>query len=226
MDPLQQASFIPKRSLDAARGGGGGVFDGLLFFITLFLFIVSLAAAGGAFAYKNYIQNAIAQQSDSLQKAEAAFDPGAIEDLVRIDARINNAALLLQKHVAPSGLFAFLADQTLQTVQFTSLTYDLQSDGSAKITLAGVANSFSSVALQSDQFNADKVLKNVVFSGIAVDSTGHISFNVSATVDASVLNYAKNLGVSGAVPAAAATTTPATPATTTTQATSSSPFTQ
>jgi hypothetical protein len=203
MDPQVQASFIPKRSLDvsAPRGGSGG---GLMFLIALLVFVASLVAAGSAFAYTQYLTNAIASKSKSLQLAEGAYDPGTIQDLVRIDSRLTHAKTLLGKHVAVSGIFNFLSQQTLVNVAFTSLDYTLGSDGGAKVVLNGTADSFSSLALQSDQFNGNKLLKDVLFSSITVDpATRRVNFSVTATVDPSVLNYAATLGAGAvAVPAA------------------------
>jgi hypothetical protein len=194
MPPQVPTSFIPKKPLDTGAVSyheSGGV--GFLFFIALFIFIASLVAAGGVFAWKNYLSAAIGSDSKSLQEAEGAFDPSTINDLVRLDSRINNAETLLQSHVAPSAIFNFLSQQTLQNVQFTSFTYALQADNSASIVLQGQADSFSTVALQSDQFSASTMLKDVVFSSIQT-TTGGVSFSVTATVDPSLINYAKNLG--------------------------------
>ena len=194
MPPQAPTSFIPKKPLDSGmtyRESGG---LGFLFFISLFIFIASLVAAGGVFAYQNFLASSVASKSSSLQKAEGAFDPSTINDLVRLDSRINNAETLLQNHVAASAVFAFLSQQTLQNVQFTSFDYELQSDNSANITLAGQADSFSTVALQSDQFGASSLLKNVVFSDVKTGTGGTVSFSVSATVVPALINYAKNLG--------------------------------
>ena len=197
MDPQAQASFIPKRSLDvsAPRGGGGG----LVFLIALLIFVASLVAAGAAFAYTQYLNNAITTKAKSLTLAEGAYDPGSIQDLASLDTRLTQAKILLDKHVAATGLFAFLSTQTLNAVSFSNFSYELNIDGSAKITLQGTADSFATVALQSDQFDGNRLLSDVIFSGITADATGRINFSVSATVDASVLSYSASLA-NGAVP--------------------------
>lgn len=204
MDPQVQASFIPKKPLDTGplARGQGGVFGGLVFLFCAFIFIVSIVGAVGVFAYQSFLQSSIAGKAESLAKAEGAFDPAVITELIRIDSRINQSQLLLQKHVAPSGIFTFLAEQTLQRVQFESFEYVLGDDDSAKITLKGQADNFSTIALQSDQFSASKVLKNVVFSGISLGTNGRVNFSIVATVDQSLINYGQNLGVVAAQPAA------------------------
>jgi len=206
MDPQVQASFIPKKSLEMGRAPRGG-FGGLVFLVALLFFVASLVAAGGVFAYTQYLNSAIVSKANSLTLAEGAYDPGTIQDLVRLDNRLTQAKLLLGKHIAASGIFAFLSTQTLANVAFSSFDYALGDNGSAKISMQGVADSFSTVALQSDQFGGNKLLKDVVFTGITADATGRVNFTVSATVDPSVLSYAASLGDSAAVPATASTTT-------------------
>lgn len=191
MDPQVPASFIPKSPLTAEARSSGGA--GLFNILALLIFVVSLAGAGGTFLYEQFLKNSITAKADSLTRAQGAYDPGVIQDLVRLDSRIAQARSLMGKHVAPTAFFSFLAGATLESVQFTSFDYTLEADGAATITLAGVARSFSSVALQSDNFGASRVLRNVVFSNITVGPTGAVSFGVSASVDPSLLLYDRAL---------------------------------
>ncbi len=202
-----QSSFIPKKPLTGAIArNGSAAFGNFFLFIAILLFIASLVAAGGVFAYQSFLNTAISSKSDSLTKAEAAFDPSTIQDLERLDSRMNNGENLLQRHTAPSALFDLLSIQTLQNVQFTSFDYELQDDGSAQVTLAGDADSFATVALQSDQFNASQSLKNVVFSGITVAANGSVAFTVKADVNPSLLSYEQYIAQN---PTAAISTTSA-----------------
>jgi hypothetical protein len=211
MPPQAPTSFIPKKPLDTGRQfrEPGGL--GFLFVIALFIFIASLVAAGGVFATKSILKSSITSKSESLAKAEGAFDLNTVQDLIRMDARINNANTLLQSHTAPSAVFEFLSQQTLVNVQFTTLDFTLSSGNSATIVMAGQADSFATVALQSDQFGANKLLKDVVFSNIKIGANGVVTFGVAATVDAALINYGKNLGnpvsTSNIVPASTATST-------------------
>ncbi len=207
-------SFIPKKPLDAptAYHESGGL--GFLFFASLLIFIASAVAAGGVFGYTSFLSNSIADKQASLQKAESEFDPEQINQLVLLDSRINSAKTLLASHIAPSSVFAFLGQQTLPNVQFTSFLFGLNADGSGSIVLAGSADGFATVALQSDQFNAaTKILKNVVFSnvntGTGAGTGSKVTFSVAADVDPSFISYARSLG-SGTVPPQPEATVPAT----------------
>ena len=213
MDPQVSTSFIPKKQFDGGSNRSRGLVGvgGLVLLIAILIFIAALVAAGGVFTYKKLLTQSIASMSASLALNEKAYDPGVIQELSRSDARINEAQGLLGKHLAPSAIFAYLGMQTLERVQFTTFSYSLKQDGSADIALGGVADSFSTVALQSDQFSASKVLKDVVFSGVNIDSaTGQVAFSVSANLAASVINYAKTLNAGSASGADTASSTPQT----------------
>ena len=207
MDPNASASFIPKKNMDTVSARPGGHATGLLVLIAILIFVASVVAAGGVFAYDQILTQSIASKAASLALNQKAYDPDVIDELSRVDTRITQAQTLLQNHVAPSAIFALLAQQTLDQVQFSSYSYDLSADGSAKISMNGIADSFSTVALQSDQFGASKVLKDVVFSGVTVDAaTGKVAFS-----DSSVILYTNALSAAPAAPAAGGDTQSATP---------------
>jgi hypothetical protein len=211
MDPQVQASFIPKKPLTQDRGGRGGAY-GLLFLAALLIFITSIVAAGAAFLYTGYLNSSLASKKDSLQKYQDSFDLSTIDTLVRFDTRINEAQSILNNHIAPSAIFFFLAQQTLAKVQLGQFSYSLAADGTPQLDFDGVADSFNTVALQSDQFGANKSLKNVIFTNISVDQNGQVSFHVTADVDPNLILFSKNLTVTpqNSLPPATASSTAAT----------------
>jgi hypothetical protein len=199
MDPSVSSSFIPKKPLTEVRGSRGGAF-GLVLLLAVFIFVGSLFAAGGAFLYGRFLTGSLEDKKDSLQTAQGAYDPGVIEELIRLDSRIIQGRTVLGKHVAPSSIFTFLANQTLEKVRFNNFSYQLKEDGSASIQLRGETSNFSTVALQSDQFGASKMLKDVIFSNIGVGETGGVSFAVDATIEAPNIFYSKHLGATVTLP--------------------------
>lgn len=193
MDPQVQTSFIPKQALaNQARGGGMGLF----FLLALLVFAMSLLAAGAAFGYTQVLDNRITSKDKDLREAEGAFDAASIQELLRLDTRMIQTKNLLDSHVSPSAVFGFLSQITLQRVQYNSFDLQIQPDGGASVALGGVADSFQSVALQSDQYSASKVLRDVIISGFGVADSGKVNFTVNATVDPSVLQYRKQLQLS------------------------------
>jgi hypothetical protein len=215
MDPQVSASFIPKKPLQEVRGGRRGA-SGLIFLLAFLIFIASLVAAGGAFVYGHYLSLALEGKKASLQKYQEAYDLPTIQTLVRFDSRINEARTVLHNHLAPSSIFSFLASQTLAKVRFNSFAYEVgAADKGPIIHLEGTADSFATVALQSDQLGNNKVLKDVIFSNITIQGDGKVGFTVSATLDPAYILYSNNQNGDQLVPAA--DTTPSGTSTTTTQ---------
>jgi Tfp pilus assembly protein PilN len=188
MDPQVSGSFIPKQSLSAPRRGNP---MGLLLLLSILLFILSLVGAAGVFAYGQILKGAIANSDQQLTLAEGAFEPAVIDDLSRLDNRLQQTEALLTRHLAPSAIFDFLSTVTLERVQFTKFSYKYGASGSASITLSGIADSYSTVALQSDKFGSSRLLKNVVFSGVGASQAGKVSFSVQADLDPSLYIYAR-----------------------------------
>jgi hypothetical protein len=210
MDPQISTSFIPKKPLTGERPKGNAF--GFVILIAILVFIASGAAAGGVFLYGQLLNGSLESKKQDLTKSQQAYDPGVIEELIRLDARINQAKTLLSKHVAPSSIFTLLAEQTLEDVQFTDFSYELKEEGYAEITMAGKARDFSTVALQSDQFGSNKTLRDVVFSGIAIEATGGVTFTVKAKIDLPNLLYSKHMNQVVSLPSLDTTQGSTTPA--------------
>lgn len=190
MDPNSQASFIPKKPLIASvapvRSGGVSI----LWLGALFIFIMSLVGAGAAYFFASHVQDSIQQASDSLTRAQAAYDPNAVQNLIRLNNRLTQASTLLKNHLAPSALFTFLEQNTLTNVRFSDFSYSTNPSGEISLSLSGQAHDFASVALQSDVFSRSKSLKDVLFSDVNVDpSSGGVVFKVTAAVDPNLLLY-------------------------------------
>lgn len=189
MDPQVSASFIPKKPLAEVRGSRGGAY-GVLMLLSVLIFIASLIAAGSAFLYQRYQDVLLASHKATLEKYQQSYEIETIQTLIRFDSRIAEAKKVLTSHLAPSEIFSFLAEQTLEKVQFTDFSYQVGATGhSATIQMSGLANSFATIALQSDQLGGSKVLKDIIFSNITIHSAGEVSFSVSASVDQSLILY-------------------------------------
>lgn len=190
MDPGISPSFIPKKPLVGERRGG---VYGFLVLIAILLFVASGVAAGGVFVYGRVLSGTLETKKEQLETSQKAYDPEVIEELVRLDARINEGRVLLEKHIAPSVIFSFLEENTLADVQFVSFSYVRGESNTVKIEMDGVAKDFSTVALQSDRFGASKLFREIVFSNIAIGVGGGVTFTVSAVVSTSDILFSKQL---------------------------------
>jgi hypothetical protein len=193
MDTKFQTSFIPKKPLVPTLGPKSSKHVSFISIIIVFIFLLSLLAAGGVFLYKQFLKSSITQMETKLAAAEAALDPALINEWVRLDKRIESGKELLNVHLALSSFFTLLQEMTLTTVRFKNFSYIVAPGQKIAITMDGEADSFAAVALQSDEFAKQaKYMSNQLFSNINLDPTGTIIFRFTATIDPQLILYKKS----------------------------------
>jgi hypothetical protein len=210
METKFQTSFIPKKPMPSVGGAMAPQrhhTTSLFMTIGVFIFLASLAAAGGAYAWKGVLENDLISYKQQLADRERAFNVNLIEELKEANIQIDTATRLLQNHLATSQIFDVISRLTISNVRFNSLelTYDpIKSGSTIKIQMQGIGTSLSAVAFQSDvlgqleQYGLRKVVKNPILSNPGLDPNGMVTFGFSAEIDPAALTYAKS--VSGQAP--------------------------
>ncbi len=187
---MPHTSFIPKKPLASTTPSLYKRKTVPLFtLISVVIFIISLAAAGGTFLYKEYLKQSLDDKKASLARNRAKFDPAKIEELKRLDVRIEHSKKLLSNHLAFTTFFDLLGDATLKNVQYKSLNLQTSAEGSIAIDIKGVAKNYASVALQSDEFAKTKGMQDVLISDLSLDQIGNVGFSVKANIDPDVFRY-------------------------------------
>lgn len=188
-----KSSFIPHEaavsSPSQAQARKSGMAD-LLSLGALVLFVASAALAVAVFLYSQFLATEGASKLDQLERAKAAFEPSLINELARLDDRMNAASAVLNSHTAPSVLFAVLQQVTLQTVSFQSFSFDAPDPQHMSIKMQGVAGSVNAIALQADLLNKSGVITNPIFSNIARGNEG-VRFDLTALVNPNSLRFAQ-----------------------------------
>lgn len=189
-----QSSFIPKEagqtvSANHSVSGGAGLPE-LFVLASIILLVASGALGGGVFLYRQFLQSQMTSKSEQLKRAEDAFQPSLVQQLMRLDQRMHAADSLLGAHLAPSVFFGSLDQATLTTVSFGGLTLDASNPAQVSIKMSGVARSVNSIALQASLFNKNSVITNPIFSSIDHQEDG-VHFALQALVNASALSYAQ-----------------------------------
>ena len=204
MEPKFKSSFIPKQPMGQSTGTAtkvpkrahtGPSFGGIGTMFCFILFVLALGTSGGLFLYTSYLDDAVNQKIDMLERAREAFQPALIKTLVRLDQRIIAAEDILEHHTAPSNLFALLENTVLPSVQLTFYTYEQRADGSVAVAMRGVTNSLPLLALQADVFGNNTFFIDPVISELTVQSGGDaagndsVVFEVSAGVDPRLASF-------------------------------------
>jgi hypothetical protein len=145
--------------------------------------------AGGTWGYKYYLTSNNNELKKQLDGKLSEFQPKLIADLTKMDARLKAAREILQKHVALTAFFDNLETVTLPSIRFSSFDYKLNGDV-VEIDMKGDAESFSSIALQSQEFAQEgNIIKQPSFSNLTLDDDGHVTFSFKGTVNLASIAY-------------------------------------
>ncbi len=194
MEPKFQSSFIPKKTLSTRPTASKRVKPtNLISAIALIIFLGAILISVGLFLYIEYLNISLTNKEEQLERARGAFEPALIKELTRLNDRIEASEQILSKHTAPSILFEFLENNTLESISFSNLLLTPVDDSRFSLLMNGEARSFSAVALQSDVFGKSDIINDPVFSNLDLDSFGNVRFNLSALVDSDFISYSNTI---------------------------------
>jgi hypothetical protein len=184
-----QTSFISKQAL-ARRVTGNGQPVGIFLVLAIIVFLLSLAAFGGAYAYRFYTRQNITSLSSSLNQAKAAFEPDLIFQLTDLDSKLQGVKEILASHQTLAPLFSLLEEATLKSVRFTNFTYKRGERGQTNdVTISGEAQNFEAIALETQSLGERRAIKNPIFTNLGVNNKGNVTFQLTFSVDPSLVSY-------------------------------------
>ena len=186
-----QTSFIPKKA--ERKKNVKKSYGGLLMGISAVIFIVTILLAGTVFLYNRYLVSEIGRMSETLERLKGSLEKDIIEELNRIDERIEASKKILDKHITLTPLFELLEQNTLQEVRFERLSFHPEGDGTWILEMDGTANSYATIALQSDVFGDNKNMSELIFANLGVGTDGGVVFDVSVKIDSRLLSYRNSL---------------------------------
>lgn len=181
----------------------------ILMVIGVLVFIASIGTATFTFAAKSYLLKSQETLKVNLAENEKRFNLPLIEELKKANTKIDLANQLLKNHLAASEAFHILAALTAEKIRFVSFEFSA-TDASAstgapavaasyKVKMKGIADSFNSIAFQSDVFSrsqkygTNKVLRNPILSDLVVDKDNGVNFNFSADLALPDISYEKTI---------------------------------
>ena len=191
-NPFQTTSFIPKRPLATERAvepRHSSVFS----LLAMFFFIGSIISAGGVYFYNKSVGARIIVKKDQISHSEDAIDTKFLDEIKELDRRIKASNTILDNHIALSPIFQALSVITLKSIRYSHFDYKISNDSekgkTVDISMDGTAQSYRSIALQSDKFSENRNIQDPVFSNLSLTDKGLINFNLSFSVNPDFLKY-------------------------------------
>ncbi len=146
------------------------------FNIGLALFLLALIVSGGIFAYQYSLDAKQSGLEERIRDLEADLADDSLADLVTTSTSLAAARQVLSKHIYPSLALAFLAEHTHPRVYFNN--FDFSAD-QQKISAAGFAQSYRTVAEQISILESAAAVERVDFGGLAAGERGLVSFHLT-----------------------------------------------
>lgn len=191
-----RTTFIPKKPIVPQSSQSSAPVSkpvGILFVVSVIIFIASLAIAGGMYGYKAYLEKQVVDLSNSLNLVQKNLDPNTIKEFTVMDKRLRNSETLLNQHVITSPLFYVLGVTTLPTIRYTKMDMSFNEAGNLAVTMSGESDGYRSIALQSQALSQNANLSDTIFSNFTVTPKGRVSFDVAFTIPKADLSFSKNL---------------------------------
>lgn len=188
-------TFIPKKPIASATTDSNAPVSrpiGLLSTLSVILFFITIAIAGGVYFWEKLETEKVATLADSVSKIEKSFEPELITRLQSLDKQLKNADLILKKHQVITPLFDMLESSTLKQVRFSKI--DVAFDDTTNVALikmSGEADGYRSIAQQSDVFGANQFLKDIIFSNFFLNQKGKVAFDLSFSVKPDFVDFEK-----------------------------------
>lgn len=197
MDPQTPTSFIPKRPVESAYSVAPrrSTHVGLLSLITFVVVIGTAIAFVGVYLYQKQLVSQKAKLEQSIKQAQDGIGTDFVSDMKRLNARIDGVKELIKSHVVVTPIFEALEASTLRNVQYKDFSYSMKLDSATKnqvvvVDLTGTAKNYATIALQSDAFSTNALIKNPVFSNLTVeDKTRAVNFKLTFSVNPADLSY-------------------------------------
>lgn len=202
MDPKIKASFIPdqvsaQKGKQASRKSSGGSLGDVLILIAIVALAAALALGAGVFLYDTYLDAQVESKEEQLARAQRSLEVRLIEELLRLDTRLDAAGQVLAQHLAPTELFTILENTTLQSVSYETLNLLVDDDNTITLTMEGRAGSVNSVALQASVLGESTAITNPIFSDLDLIADS-VTFQVTANINPAALRYVNVFNQSGA----------------------------
>ena len=196
MEVKMQTSFIPKKPIVESRLGGSGV--SLFLLLSIIIFIVAVALAGGVWLWQKSLVAQIQKDKEALVAAKESYQKDTIDPLIRLDDRINESKTLLASHLAVSPVFTMLEQNVLRNIRLKNLKFTFTSDSKIKLDLIGTASNYDALSRQSDALGSEtlrKFISNPVVSDFSPTLDGSIAFNFTASINPRLISYENTLPI-------------------------------
>lgn len=180
---VREESFLERRRPQSAIG-----------FIAFFAFVLAISTYAGLYYYNDKLNQEVATKTIAIKRAQKEFsDEPKVGEAKVFRARADLAMELLNAHTVVSPVFAFLSENTTESILYNRFSFKNGADG-ATLELSGEAPTYGALAYQTDVLRGKtKELSKFSVSNIALTKFGTVTFNIAMSFVPNYLLYTNNL---------------------------------
>ncbi|HAS84946.1 MAG TPA: hypothetical protein DCS23_02660 [Candidatus Yonathbacteria bacterium] len=181
---VREESFLERRRPQSAIGLLSGI-----------VFVLIVSSFVGLYYYNNKLNLVIVEKTMEIDEAKQKFkDVPEVAEARVFRARVDLANDLLNAHRVVSPVFAFLSDNTTESILYDKFSFKSDSSG-ATLDIGGEAQNYASLAFQADVLRGktDELLEFSI-DNISLTKFGSITFNLALVFKPDFLLYTKNVG--------------------------------
>lgn len=147
-----------------------------LFYISITIFLASIAVYGGLLLLNNAQERAKKEIIEQVNIKEQSIEPGLINQIFLLDKRLKNMQKLLVEHVFTSNIFKMIEADTHPQVRFLNL--NLNADNH-QIDMTGETTGYSILARQIALLERDPQIERVEFGGLSLGGNNLLGFKLN-----------------------------------------------
>lgn len=195
MEQEFRTTFIPKKPVTEAPVASSsrvsvGQPAGLLFTLSLLVLIISGVLGGGVFVYHKTAADKTKNLLAQIEVIKQRLETETLQTFAFLDKRIKNAETLVRQHTIMYPVYRAIEQTALPAVRYTKMDTTVNAEtNTITVNVSGEADSYRSIALQSQSLGNDGKFKNILFSNFVVSPQGQVTFDVSFSVNKSDLLY-------------------------------------
>jgi hypothetical protein len=149
MNPQQfQTSFIPKKPLVENTKSRARAVD-IFSIVAILICLGSLGYYGYVYLQHKKLVQEVEVTKATIKSQQSDFSIAELNSFVSLDKKIKESRKVLEAHLESSAIFNYIADLTLESVQFTDFSYSVGSKDTTSLSLKGIAPTPGTIAYQS-----------------------------------------------------------------------------
>jgi hypothetical protein len=160
--------------------------------LSVIILVIAILVTTGLKLWSSYQSRKLVAIQTEIEQLKLSF-PGEESEVIKTEKILNNISQILKEHKNTSKLLTIIEENIQSSIYFTVLGWN---PDTSVLTLNGVADNYSAVAIQVQNFqqvllseNGQPAFDQVILKGAKVTGTSKYDFSLDIEVNEAVFNF-------------------------------------